>query len=263
MEYFIMSAGTQTSEYLFERCALAAEKILDVEGFKNWTREFVRPFLPHGALACGFGRINSAGVSMDYVVTVDYPTEHLAAICNSAGGIDTPLMRRWLATRKPVFFDESVSSEGVDCIWLENFRRHGLRNAAADAVFDEGSCVGSYFSFHVLPAIDQKILKRKFLMLTPLLHLTLARVMAKLQLHSTKLSSTFSKLTEREREIATWVEKGKSNADIALLIGLSENTVKHHLTRVLTKTGCSNRAGLAVIVARQAGSSVGIGTKVL
>jgi len=263
MENAAPRIGTSTLDHLYDQCALSATQVFDVKDFKTWIREFVRPFFAHGALACGLGRINSAGVSMDYVVTVDYPIELLAAIRNPAGGIDTPLMRRWLATRKPVFFDESVPSEGIGATWLEHFRRYGLRNAAVDAVFDENNCIGSYFSFHLLPTIDQEMLTRNFLALTPLLHTTLTRVIATLQQRSSELSDAFSQMTEREREIATWIGKGKGNADIALLTGLSENTVKHYLTRLLSKTGCANRAGLAAIVVNQVHSSFGTGTKVL
>jgi len=80
-------------------CASAAAEVTDVESFKAWTRQFVKSVICHGALACGYGRIHSAGVSMDYVIGVDYPVEHLEAISNAAGAIDTPLMRHWLVTR--------------------------------------------------------------------------------------------------------------------------------------------------------------------
>jgi hypothetical protein len=90
---------------IFDRCVDEAERVRNIEGFKNWTRGTVRVLLPHSALACGHGRIHSAGVTMDYVVTVDYPAEHLQAIRNPSGGIDTPLMRRWLMQRSPIFFD--------------------------------------------------------------------------------------------------------------------------------------------------------------
>lgn len=79
-----------------DQCLTAAEPVHDIAAFKAWTREFVRPVVGHRHLACGYGRTTSSGVAMDYVVTVDYPNEHLLAIRNTAGGIDTPIMRRWL-----------------------------------------------------------------------------------------------------------------------------------------------------------------------
>ena len=59
-------------------------------------------------------------------------------------------------------------------------------------------------------------------------------------------------LTGREREVATEVAQGRSNADIAGLLYMSEATVKAHVSRVLAKLGVTNRVQVAIIV-RDAG----------
>ena len=59
-------------------------------------------------------------------------------------------------------------------------------------------------------------------------------------------------LTEREREVATQVGCGHSNADIAGQLYMSEATVKAHLSRILAKLNASNRVQVAIIV-RDAG----------
>jgi len=59
-------------------------------------------------------------------------------------------------------------------------------------------------------------------------------------------------LTEREREVATQVGRGHSNADIAGQLYMSEATVKAHLSRILAKLNASNRVQVAIIV-RDAG----------
>lgn len=51
-------------------------------------------------------------------------------------------------------------------------------------------------------------------------------------------------LTARERDVVQWVGLGKTNAEIATLLQLSENTVKHHLTSVFNKLHIYNRAQL-------------------
>ena len=48
-------------------------------------------------------------------------------------------------------------------------------------------------------------------------------------------------LTKREAEILVLVGKGRSNKAIASTIGISEGTVKQHLTRAMTKLGAHNR----------------------
>lgn len=59
-------------------------------------------------------------------------------------------------------------------------------------------------------------------------------------------------LTDREREVAAEVAQGRSNADIAARLYMSEATVKAHVSRLLAKLGAANRVQVA-IVARDAG----------
>jgi DNA-binding NarL/FixJ family response regulator len=54
-------------------------------------------------------------------------------------------------------------------------------------------------------------------------------------------------LTQREREVLTLVVAGYPNKEIARAFAVSEETVKHHLTRMFDKVGASNRLALALI----------------
>jgi DNA-binding NarL/FixJ family response regulator len=54
-------------------------------------------------------------------------------------------------------------------------------------------------------------------------------------------------LTDREREVATEVAQGSSNADIAARLYMSEATVKAHVSRVLAKLGAANRVQIAIM----------------
>jgi two-component system, NarL family, nitrate/nitrite response regulator NarL len=53
-------------------------------------------------------------------------------------------------------------------------------------------------------------------------------------------------LTPREREVLTRVVAGYANKDIAREFSVSEETVKHHLTRIFDKVGAANRVELAM-----------------
>src|SRR5262245_36790164 len=130
-----------------EACAKSAVQVQDVEGFKQWIRQSVRTVLPHGPFACVYGRLHGVGVTLDYVVTVDYPMEHLMSLRNASGQLDTPIARQWWNKGAPVFFDEDHPLEDISEAWLANFRKHGLINAAANGVRDRLTCLSTYFSF--------------------------------------------------------------------------------------------------------------------
>ncbi|MFO1460923.1 MAG: response regulator transcription factor [Verrucomicrobiota bacterium] len=48
-------------------------------------------------------------------------------------------------------------------------------------------------------------------------------------------------LTPREAEVLLWTAQGKSNGDIATILGMSEKTVKQHLGSVFQKLGVEGR----------------------
>jgi DNA-binding NarL/FixJ family response regulator len=57
-------------------------------------------------------------------------------------------------------------------------------------------------------------------------------------------------LTPQQRRVAALVATGASNAEIAAALGISEHTVKVHLSSILGKLGLENRQQLAVYVVR-------------
>jgi two-component system response regulator DegU len=72
-----------------------------------------------------------------------------------------------------------------------------------------------------------------------------------LQLESARRSysepgSPFHPLSEREMEVLNLVVEGKSNKEIASLLGISHQTVKNHITSILRKFGVEDRTQAVV-----------------
>jgi two-component system nitrate/nitrite response regulator NarL len=57
-------------------------------------------------------------------------------------------------------------------------------------------------------------------------------------------------LTSRELQIVSAIVAGETNKAIVERLGLSANTVKHHLTRIFDKLGVANRLELAIVALR-------------
>ena len=56
-------------------------------------------------------------------------------------------------------------------------------------------------------------------------------------------------LTPRELEVLAWIGRGKTNRDIAEILGMSPRTVNTHLEHIFVKLGVETRAAAAALVA--------------
>jgi DNA-binding NarL/FixJ family response regulator len=66
------------------------------------------------------------------------------------------------------------------------------------------------------------------------------------QLDAPRAPSPIDTLTRRELRIVAAIVDGATNRDIAERLGLSEQTVKNHLSHIFDKVGVSNRLELAL-----------------
>lgn len=55
-------------------------------------------------------------------------------------------------------------------------------------------------------------------------------------------SERMAELTEREIECLSWIGEGKTSDEIALIIGISRNTVNNYITSIMNKTGARTRS---------------------
>lgn len=62
----------------------------------------------------------------------------------------------------------------------------------------------------------------------------------------------FPELTEREREILTWIARGRSNSEIAQGVGIGLKTVRNYISSIFNKLQVADRAQ-AIVRARDAG----------
>jgi DNA-binding CsgD family transcriptional regulator len=49
-------------------------------------------------------------------------------------------------------------------------------------------------------------------------------------------------ITERERQILSWLREGMSNNEVGVVLGISALTVKNHVQKILRKLNAANRA---------------------
>ena len=64
------------------------------------------------------------------------------------------------------------------------------------------------------------------------------------------VAAGYDKLTPRQREVLIEIGKGRSNQEIATILGISIATVKLHVNAILTALGVRNRTEAAIIALR-------------
>ncbi|MFD1702501.1 PA1136 family autoinducer-binding transcriptional regulator [Methylopila henanensis] len=64
------------------------------------------------------------------------------------------------------------------------------------------------------------------------------------------VSPATPRLSDREREIMRWIASGRRQADIALLLALSERTVENHMRRVRKRLGAASTAQAVHLLVR-------------
>jgi DNA-binding NarL/FixJ family response regulator len=75
-----------------------------------------------------------------------------------------------------------------------------------------------------------------------------ARLLSDLLQPGNRKADPLRQLTGREDEILRLVAEGLSNKEVAGRLALQEKTVKHHMTRVLSKLNVRNRTEAALLV---------------
>jgi DNA-binding CsgD family transcriptional regulator len=63
-------------------------------------------------------------------------------------------------------------------------------------------------------------------------------------------SSSLAELSPRQRQILSFLEHGLANKEMSLAMGISENTVKFHLSKLFSKVGVHDRHTLIYLLSR-------------
>ncbi|MES2317758.1 MAG: helix-turn-helix transcriptional regulator [Pseudomonadota bacterium] len=218
---------------------------MDVQTADQFTRLVegsFRAVLPHEMMLCGIGGISAQGNHIRKILNYDYPLAYFEPLRDADGRLDSPLMKRWRETQEPQLFQSGRDDHAFPEDWVRLFNKYDLRNTLAHGVLDVGGVFSSFFIFSRMPgAIGPQ---HSFLMklLTPHLHFALARVLATVEEYQGALCKSRKALSVRQREILLWLHEGKTNWEIAKILGLSELNVKYHIDQIFLKLGVRSRA---------------------
>lgn len=122
-------------------------------------------------------------------------------------------------------------------------RDHGHAELHCRKIVADGATVHALFSAEEVGKIDCRALARA--------HMRCGYALAQF-FASTGNRASVDPLSERERECLRWVSEGKTTDEVALILGVSSNTVNSYVAHAIQKFGASNRA-MAIATAIRSG----------
>ncbi len=241
-ELHLAAAPRHIDAPAFLRLAAALDQVRTVSDLLYVSRHQLQDVLPHGAFVLVSAPAGTSGSQACAVFGSNVPDDYLESLRRSDGWCRSPAARSWLASDEPEFFELIGQRRGVDADWLERFSRSGLRNMMTCGVRHSNPARTISFNFFRLPDRPQARHRQALKLAIPHLHHAVLRIHpadGAVPLPSGGASAT---LTPREREVLDWVRRGKTNAEIAVILGVAYKTVKNQVQSILVKLRVNNRA---------------------
>lgn len=222
--------------------------------FFSWMQSYLQALLPHQIAVCGAYHRGRRDVLFEAFHSVAVPPALLGAFGNGASPLMREVVGRWtdragrLLTIDVTSLDGdemAVELAGLQALRFDRLVVHGVsrpqRQQEIESLF--------ILAGPALQCTPQQLTLLELLM--PHLHSTWLRVQAterelvdapSAPRIAPRIEAPVSVITDRERQILSWVREGKSNQEIAVELGISALTVKNHIQKILRKLGAANRA---------------------
>lgn len=222
------------------------KKIRNCRDFLKFFHEALPQEFGYDATFFGRGIRHALGIALDLEITHNVPLSYLSGIRTTAGAVLSPPLSKWFASEGPSFFELQISQHGA---WEKNFAAHGYRNIAIHGFTDDYSGRTTVFGIYNIKAPKNLELLPTLEAIAPTIHLAMQEIPKTIEREFHIMDNDKATLlTEREKEVAYWVSKGKSNSDIALILNISQHTVRNHLYNASLKISASNRSELVSLI---------------
>jgi len=207
------------------------------------------------AVACprvigGVAQLSSAGSFKKFnsVINVSYSNDWLYAYCKNEYETVDPVLQSLLSTFKTQTWKQSYStaSSRKQLEFVEEARSVGLTHGITTGMLERDRGFATFFSFAGGDADGTQRFTGLLEYLLPSIHRVLIA-----NTH-TPLFNRVKGLSPREMTVLLWMKEGKTNWEIAQIVGVTERTVRFHVEGIFMKLDVSSRTQ-AVAVAMEHG----------
>lgn len=231
--------------------------------FFVWTQSYMQELIPHKLMICGAYQRPRRNVVFEALYSIPVPHPVLTCMTDGSSPLMQQIIGAWLNNRGRALLLNLSTLEGTaagverDRLLEAGFRDvlvHGAsrpqRPAEIETLFVMASLQPAGTSQLAAPPVCNSQHRLHLDLLMPHLHATYQRVVSTERemsgspvVASTARSGEVRALiTDREKQILSWVREGKSNQEIGELLDISSLTVKNHVQKILRKLDAANRA---------------------
>jgi transcriptional regulator EpsA len=233
----VVILSRQEQEYLL-RAVESGLRVASMRQFFLWTQGQLQTLLPHQVMVALHFAPSGALRRLECLHATVLPPQAEAVLADRRDGLALRIARHCMrSARLPAMLELGEGSGD-----LAGFEP-ALREAGVDSVLVHGTGQlldgASVFLLFGLPMRPGPRHAYFLELLLAHLHLALLRLPAP-EAGGAGLPSR--PLSARETEIVGWLREGKSNDEMAQILGISALTVKNHLQRIYRLLGVGNRA---------------------
>ena len=227
-----------------------------IHDFKEFISTKFRSLFPHEQALCGIGDLKSKRVTR--LINIDFPNKYIRYAVQPNQLIQSPISNAWIMRQQPIIYRHGTSTFDLDSKFTDIIKSCEIHSIASHGVFDPYSQCFSYFAFANLGSSNNDEIHAALITYIPYLHYALARILTSedassnvkdyvcsednVNINLSNKNGVVSELTPRENEILTWIATGKSNGDIAQILGISSSTVNNHIKSLFKRLDVSTRA---------------------
>lgn len=224
----------------------ASLRVIRRDQLFSWLQGSFQYLFPHEVMICGISASAGEDFSFESFSSIRYPESCANAVTSPRDGVVWRVMALWQNARRPLMLGGGLPPGDYGNYLVPftdeeaNLMEVELHNIAAHGMGGQNGGISTFFCFSRVPQQPGKSHARLLELLMPYLHSALVRVAG----HSGEVQ--LRQLTEREQEVLQWVKRGKTNWEIAQILGISLYTVKNHVQNILRKLNVQNRSHAAV-----------------
>lgn len=228
-----------------EHLALTIETSLQVNRrfqFFLWSQGALQSFVPHETLVCAYGDIARLNFKYELFSRALVDPELEEHIGEAVNGLLPRMIGDWLNhDRTPRIYSSNAVGDGAARVQAD-LRRYELGQVVAHGAKEVQGDFGSFFIFLRMPKPVEARDTYMVEVLMPHLHMALHRMLASESNKPALEVKAAAVLSRRQLQVLEWVRDGKTNPEIASILGISPATVKNHVQKMLRKLNVNNRA---------------------